>query len=38
MLGFHKYEKFMGPVNIGNGRFRQQYKCIKCGKVKAMVS
>ncbi len=30
---FHKWEKFMGPQNVGDGRFSQKYKCAKCGKV-----
>lgn len=34
MLGLHKYSKFLGPENIGGGRFRQRYKCIVCGKIK----
>ncbi len=33
-LGFHKFEKFMGPQNVGDGKFEQKYKCTVCGKIK----
>lgn len=33
-LGFHEFEKFMGPGNIGGGKFSQKYRCKKCGKIK----
>jgi len=33
-LGTHLWEKFMGPRNIGGGKFSQKYKCINCGKIK----
>ena len=31
---FHRWEKFMGPQNVGDGRFAQKYKCAKCGKIR----
>jgi hypothetical protein len=38
ILGFHRYEKFMGPENLGSGRFQQKYKCSRCGKIKTKIS
>ena len=26
IIGLHKYAKFLGPENIGGGRFRQRYR------------
>jgi len=37
LFGFHKWEKFMGPRNVGKGKFAQRYKCKKCGKIKDVV-
>jgi len=37
LFGFHKWEKFMGLINIGQGKFRQRYKCNECGKIKEVV-
>jgi len=34
ILGFHKWQKFGGPSNVGGGKFEQRYKCEKCGKIK----
>ena len=25
LLGFHKWEKYMGYENVGSGKFRQRY-------------
>ena len=36
-LGMHKWSKFMGPQNVGRGKFMQRYKCLKCGKIKKEV-
>ena len=30
----HDWIKFGGPTRVGNGKFRQVYKCLKCNKVK----
>jgi len=38
ILGFHKYEKFLGPENAGDGKFQQKYKCMHCGKIKTKIS
>lgn len=32
-FGFHKWAKFVGPQNVGDGKFMQKYKCERCGKV-----
>jgi len=37
LFGFHKWEKFMGLINIGGGKFRQKYKCSQCGKIKDII-
>ena len=37
-LGVHELEKFMGPRNIGGGKFSQKYKCKKCSKFKERIS
>ncbi len=34
LIGIHKWKKFMGPQNIGGGKFAQKYKCVNCEKVK----
>ena len=33
MLGMHSLEKFMGPRNVGDGKFAQKYKCKICEKI-----
>jgi len=33
-LGFHSWDKFMGPINLGNGLFEQKYICKMCNKIK----
>ncbi len=38
LLGFHKWEKFMGPQNKGNGKFAQEYICKRCRKIKEVIS
>jgi len=30
----HNWQKFMGSINQGNGKFSQKYVCSKCGKNK----
>jgi len=37
LLG-HKWEKFGGPQNRGGGKFEQKYICIKCKKIKYIIS
>ena len=37
-LGSHEWEKFMGPKNIGEGKFSQSYKCKKCKKIKEKIN
>jgi hypothetical protein len=37
IFGIHKWEKFMGCENVGNGKFRQRYICSKCKKMKSVV-
>ncbi len=37
LFGRHNWQKFMGPENIGNGKFAQKYKCFRCGKMKRVV-
>jgi len=37
-LGGHEWEKFMGPKNIGGGKFSQNYKCKKCKKIKEKIN
>ncbi len=37
ILGFHKWEKFMGCRNVGGGKFQQDYKCRYCNKIKSVV-
>jgi len=37
LFGFHKWEKYMGCNNIGNGKFKQKYICKKCKKIKEIV-
>jgi len=34
LLGFHKWEKYCGPKNVGGGKFEQKYICNKCKKIK----
>ena len=36
-FGFHKWKKFMGPNNVGDGKFSQKYKCEKCEKIKEVI-
>lgn len=36
-FGFHEWEKFMGFINIGKGKFAQKYKCKRCHKMKEVV-
>jgi len=33
----HKYEKYMGPENYGEGKFEQKYICLKCRKIKRVI-
>ncbi len=37
LFGFHKWEKFMGPQNRGNGKFSQEYICKRCKKIKEVM-
>jgi len=37
LFGFHKWEKFMGCINIGGGKFKQEYQCKKCGRHKVII-
>jgi len=36
-FGLHKWEKYMGPENYGNGKFMQRYICKKCRKIKKVI-
>ena len=36
-FGFHEWEKFLGANNLGDGKFRQRYKCERCGKIEEVV-
>jgi hypothetical protein len=38
LFGFHKWEKFCGPRNMGDGKFEQKLICVHCKKVKYYVS
>lgn len=38
LLGVHKFSKYMGPENYGDGKFRQNYICSGCRKIKSVVS
>ena len=38
IFGFHNWGKFMGPENIGGGKFKQKYICIRCKHIKAIIS
>jgi len=37
-LGFHKWEKYGGPRNIGGGVFEQKFLCKNCKKIKRETS
>ncbi len=37
LFGLHKWGKFMGPENVGSGKFAQKYKCSVCNKIKRVV-
>lgn len=30
----HEWRKIGGPINLGNGKFRQKMVCSKCNKIK----
>jgi hypothetical protein len=32
LFGFHEYEKFMGVHKTGS-QYKQNYKCLRCGKL-----
>jgi len=34
LFGFHKWEKFGGPINVGGGKFEQKPICKKCKRIK----
>jgi len=36
-FGMHEWEKFMGLGNVGEGKFRQRYKCRRCNKMKEVM-
>jgi len=36
-FGFHKWEKFMGYENVGNGKFKQTWICKRCNKMKTVI-
>lgn len=36
-FGLHKWEKYMGPENYGDGRFAQRFICKRCGTIKKEV-
>ena len=38
LISRHEWAKMGGAHNAGNGKFSQNYKCKKCGKVKEVVS
>lgn len=38
LLGFHKWEKYSGPRNLGGGKFEQKFICNKCKKIKRVSS
>lgn len=38
LLGFHKWQKYGGPTNVGGGKFKQTYVCERCKKMKVKVS
>ena len=37
VVGFHRYEKLLGPDSAGCGKFLQRYKCKVCEKVKHVI-
>lgn len=37
-FGFHKWEKYGGPRNMGGGKFEQKYTCKKCKKIKREIN
>lgn len=37
-FGFHKWEKYMGYDNLGDGKFRQKYICKRCNKIKEVIN
>lgn len=37
-LGIHEWKKFLGPRNVGGGKFSQKYICEVCRKMKEKVS
>jgi len=34
----HKWEKRGGAMNVGDGNFKQEYICKRCGKIKEIIS
>jgi len=38
LFGFHKWEKYGGPNNAGDGKFEQKFICKICNKMKSKIS
>ncbi|MFH1510709.1 MAG: hypothetical protein ABIF10_03380 [Candidatus Woesearchaeota archaeon] len=38
LFGFHKWEKYGGPINRGNGMFEQKLVCTRCRKIRRHIS
>lgn len=38
LLRLHKWEKYMGVDNRGDGKFLQKYICKKCKKINEVIS
>jgi|25BtaG_2_1085352.scaffolds.fasta_scaffold00466_1 hypothetical protein len=34
----HDWYPLGGAINVGNGKFKKNFKCRKCGKVKEVIS
>jgi len=37
LFGMHRWEKFGGAENVGEGKFRIRLICKRCKKIKSMV-
>lgn len=37
IIGKHRFVKYMGPENWGNGKFMQRMKCLDCHQIKKFI-
>ena len=37
LFGFHKWKRYGGAENMGDGKFKIRLICEKCGKIKEII-